>query len=161
VKSKIGELIVGSHEDRLCLMDYRYRRMRTAVDNRIRKILNADYKENSSPVIEHAVSQLNEYLKGERKDFDIPLMMAGTDFQKTVWNNLLKIPYGKTCSYIELADTIGDKKAVRAVASANGANAVSIIIPCHRVIGSDGSLTGYAGGLAVKKRLLKLEGVDI
>ena len=93
----------------------------------------------------------------ENHETHIVLLPVGTDFQKKVWNELLKIPYGKTVSYGELARRIGVPKAVRAVAAANGANAVSIFIPCHRVIGGDGSLTGYAGGLAVKKLLLDLE----
>ena len=92
--------------------------------------------------------------------FDIPMLFAGTDFQKKVWHKLLEIPYGVTISYGELATQLGMPKAVRAVANANGANAISIIVPCHRVIGSDHSLTGYGGGLAAKKKLLELESVE-
>lgn len=108
-------------------------------------------------VLEDAVYQLNEYFEGKRNEFDLQLNPTGTDFQKKVWEALLKIPYGKTCSYLELSKTLGDPKAIRAVAAANGKNPLWIIVPCHRVIGSDGSLTGYAGGLHRKKWLLEHE----
>ena len=100
---------------------------------------------------------LDAYFRLERKSFDVPLLTVGTDFQKQVWDALQEIPYGKTCSYGELAERIGQPKAVRAVANANGANAISLFIPCHRIIGSDYSLTGYGGGLEAKKFLLELE----
>ena len=103
-------------------------------------------------------TQLKEYFNRQRKEFDVQLEIVGTDFQKEVWNELKKIPYGETISYGELAERMGDKNKMRAVAAANGANPIPIIIPCHRVIGADGSLTGYGGGLDVKKKLLELEG---
>jgi methylated-DNA-[protein]-cysteine S-methyltransferase len=103
-------------------------------------------------------SQLREYFNRDRKDFNLSLEIVGTDFQRKVWNELTKIPYGETISYGELANRIGDKNLMRAVAAANGANPIPIIIPCHRVIGADGSLTGYGGGLEVKQKLLELEG---
>jgi methylated-DNA-[protein]-cysteine S-methyltransferase len=108
-------------------------------------------------VLEDAVYQLKEYFNGERKDFDLILNPEGTDFQKSVWDALLKIPFGKTVSYLDLSKTLGNVKAIRAVAAANGKNPLWIIVPCHRVIGSDGSLTGYAGGLHRKKWLLEHE----
>lgn len=101
--------------------------------------------------------QLEEYFTGTRKDFNLKLNPNGTDFQNRVWNELKKIPYGKTRSYMEQTKQLGDIKAIRAVASANGKNPISILIPCHRVIGSDGSLTGYAGGIWRKKWLLEHE----
>jgi methylated-DNA-[protein]-cysteine S-methyltransferase len=107
--------------------------------------------------LEDAVYQLQEYFDGKRKDFDLHLNPQGTDFQKRVWEALQNIPFGKTTSYLELSKTLGDVKAIRAVAAANGKNPLWIIIPCHRVIGSDGSLTGYAGGLHRKKWLLEHE----
>jgi methylated-DNA-[protein]-cysteine S-methyltransferase len=110
-----------------------------------------------SPVLERAVEQLDEYFAGLRSEFDVPLLFVGTDFQKMVWRELLRIPYGDLISYGEVATRIGRPKSVRAVANANGANAISVFVPCHRVIGTDGSLTGYAGGMAVKEFLLKLE----
>lgn len=108
-------------------------------------------------VLEDAVSQLIEYFKGSRVDFNLSLNPQGTEFQKKVWNALLEIPFGKTMSYLELSKRLGNVKAIRAVAAANGKNPLWIVIPCHRVIGSDGSLTGYAGGLHRKKWLLDHE----
>lgn len=107
--------------------------------------------------LQEAVSQLQEYFGGKRKDFDFKLNPKGTDFQQKVWQELLNIPYGKTISYLDLSKKLGDVKAIRAVASANGKNPLWIVVPCHRVIGSDGSLTGYAGGLWRKKWLLEHE----
>ncbi len=107
--------------------------------------------------LQEAVSQLQEYFGGKRKDFDFKLNPKGTDFQQKVWQELLNIPFGKTMSYMDLSKKIGDVKAIRAVASANGKNPLWIVIPCHRVIGTDGSLTGYAGGLWRKKWLLEHE----
>lgn len=104
------------------------------------------------------VRQLQEYFAGERRQFDLPLDLRGTDFQKRCWQALLKIPYGETRSYADIAQAIGNRAAVRAVGLANGQNPIAIIVPCHRVIGSDGSLTGYGGGLATKRKLLELEG---
>ena len=157
-KTPIGELILGSFENKLCLADWRYRKMRDSVDNRIKKGLKTGFEEGGSDVIEKTISQLSEYFEKERTQFDIPLLLVGTDFQKQVWNALVEIPFGKTESYLELSKTLGNEKAIRAVATANGANAISIIVPCHRIIGYDGSLTGYAGGLPAKKKLLELEG---
>lgn len=102
--------------------------------------------------------QLKEYFNRERREFELSLEIIGTDFQKKVWDELTKIPYGETISYGELAVRLGDKNKMRAVAAANGANPIPVIIPCHRVIGADGSLTGYGGGLDVKEKLLELEG---
>jgi len=108
-------------------------------------------------MLEDGIYQLQEYFSGQRKDFTLDLNPQGTDFQKRVWNALLNIPYGKTVSYLELSKTLGDVKAIRAVAAANGKNPLWIVVPCHRVIGSDGSLTGYAGGLHRKKWLIDHE----
>lgn len=109
-------------------------------------------------VLEDATRQLQEYFGGWRKQFDLPLAMSGTAFQKEVWRDLLKIPFGETISYGQLARRIGKEKAVRAVGLANGRNPLSIVVPCHRVIGSNGTLTGYGGGLENKEYLLRLEG---
>ncbi len=159
-KSEIGELILGSYENDLCLLDYRYRKMRVSIDRRITKGLNAEFVEQSSSVIENTILQLNEYFAGSRHDFTIKTRTIGSEFQKQVWGALSEIPYGTTTTYLKLTQSIGNEKAVRAVASANGANAIGIIIPCHRVIGSDGSLVGFAGGLTAKRKLLKLEQSD-
>ncbi len=156
-KTKIGELILGSFENKLCILDFRYRKMRSSVDKRIQKGLNAEFIEKNNSVLEEARKQIDEYLEGKRKTFDIPILMVGSDFQKQVWTELMKVKYGTTASYLDLAKGINNEKAVRAVASANGANSIGLIIPCHRIIETNGGLGGYGGGLAVKKRLLKIE----
>lgn len=114
-------------------------------------------EENINSVLAQCKKELSEYFTGKRKDFEVPISQAGTEFQQRVWNELSKIPYGKTVSYNFIAESLGDKKSVRAVGTSNGKNQLSIIVPCHRVIGSDGSLTGYAGGLWRKKWLLNHE----
>ncbi len=157
-KTPLGELILGEYDNSLCLCDWRFRKMRETIDQKTQTALKADYVEKKSRIIEETKRQLNQYLNQDRSSFDIPLLIIGTKFQKKVWNALLKIPYGKTMTYSALSKQLGDIKAIRAVATANGANAISIIIPCHRIIGSDGSMVGYAGGSDVKKRLLQLEG---
>ena len=157
-KTIFGELILGSYNNELCLADWRYRKMRDSIDKRIQKGLDAEYVEEESDVILDAENQLNEYINGDRTVFDIPLKFVGTEFQQSVWHELMNIPYGKTETYLGLSKKLNNEKAIRAVASANGANAISIIVPCHRVIGSKGELVGYAGGLAAKKKLLLLEG---
>lgn len=130
-------------------------------ENGITSITVFDSEEKVSDIIpellEDVVYQLQEYFEGSRTEFSLTLNPEGTDFQKKVWQALQQIPYGKTISYLELSKTLGDTKAIRAVAAANGRNPLWIVVPCHRVIGSDGSLTGYAGGLHRKKWLLEHE----
>ncbi|MEY8686461.1 methylated-DNA--[protein]-cysteine S-methyltransferase [Bacteroides sp. AN502(2024)] len=155
--SPCGDLMLGSFEDRLCLCDWAVESHRDIIDRRLRKGLKACYEESTSEVIQEAIQQLDEYFNGERTVFEVPLLFVGTDFQKSVWYKLLDIPYGATISYGELAKQLDMPKAVRAVAAANGANAISIFAPCHRVIGSKHTLVGYAGGLSTKKWLLDLE----
>jgi methylated-DNA-[protein]-cysteine S-methyltransferase len=155
--TKIGELILGSFEEQLCLLDFRYRKKRNTVDSRIKRGLHAEFVESDSETIQQTLKQLREYLNGERKVFKLPLLWVGTAFQKAVWRSLMNIPYGATATYLQVATEIGNEKAVRAVANANGANAIGLIIPCHRIIGSDGQLVGYGGGLRIKKHLLDLE----
>ncbi len=156
-KSPYGELVLGVSQDKLCLCDWRYRKMRDRIDKRITQFLQAEFVEQPHPVIDKTLQQLEEYFRVARRVFDIPLLLAGTAFQQQVWQALLAIPYGQTSSYLQLAQNLGDSNAVRAVATANGANAISIIVPCHRIIGSNGQLVGYAGGLQAKQRLLALE----
>lgn len=159
--SPFGELLLGSFNDELCLCDWRHRRMRTRMDQRLQRALQAEYSEGRSPVIGEALAQLKAYFAKERTAFDLPLRLVGTDLQQRVWKALLAIPYGETMSYAELTARVAAPTAIRAVASANGANALSILVPCHRVVGSSGELTGYAGGLATKRRLLQLEGAAL
>ena len=115
------------------------------------------YEKKETPLIKKAAQQFDEYFDGKRKSFNLPLSLSGTEFQMKVWNALQNIPYGETISYGELAAIIGNPKASRAVGMANNRNPIPIIVPCHRVIGHDGSLTGYAGGLELKRLLLELE----
>src|SRR5690606_9610692 len=127
----------------------------------IHSILFKDIEPEISPELPDIYLRLNaqigDYFKNQIWTFDVPIKPSGTEFQKSVWNELQKIPFGKTISYLKLAQDLGDEKTIRAAASANGKNPVSILIPCHRVIGKDGSLTGYAGGLHRKKFLIELE----
>jgi methylated-DNA-[protein]-cysteine S-methyltransferase len=156
-KTPFGELIIGSIDEKLCLCDWRYRKKREAIDKRLKTRSGAHFKFEGSNVIEETKIQLNEYFQGKREVFNIPILFIGSNFQKTVWAALLQIPFGKTTSYLELSRLLQNEKAIRAVAAANGANAISIIVPCHRVIGSDGKLVGYAGGLNTKMKLLNIE----
>ncbi len=112
----------------------------------------------ASPVIERAIGQIDEYFAGQRRTFDLPLELIGTEFQQQVWRELLAIPYGETATYQAIADRLGNPRAVRAVGAANGRNPISIVVPCHRVIGGDGRLVGYGGGLWRKEWLLRHEG---
>jgi len=156
-QSPCGELILGSFEGKLCMCDWRNEKRRAIIDKRVQNALGAIYEPGTSEVIKKTVIQLDEYFARKRTTFDIPLIFAGTDFQNSVWQELLNIPYGKTISYAELSRKLGNPKAVRAVAAANGANPISIFVPCHRVIGSNNKLVGYGGGLAAKKGLVELE----
>lgn len=155
--SPCGRLVLASFADRLCLCDWSDNPFAERNRRRIEKYLKATSKTETTSVLEETKRQLDEYFAGKRKAFDIQLCLLGTDFQHKVWNALRSIPYGSTKSYKDIAQCIGKPKAVRAVAGAIGANAISILIPCHRVIGSDHSLTGYAGGLEAKRGLLGME----
>jgi methylated-DNA-[protein]-cysteine S-methyltransferase len=156
--SPCGDMILGSFEGKLCLCDWLREGHNEIAGRRLRRLLNAELVDEPSPIVEQAEKELNEYFAGTRRAFDLPLLFVGTDFQKNVWTGLLTIPYGKTISYGAFARKLGCPSAVRAVAAANGANAISIFVPCHRVIGSDNSLTGYGGGIAAKRKLLEIEG---
>lgn len=156
-RSPAGDLLLGSTGGMLCMCDWVENIHGNVVKNRLQRLLHADFKQERSSVTMEAARQLDEYFAGARQTFDLPLLFAGTDFQKRVWNELQKIPFGSTVSYAALARLACMPKAVRAVANANGANALSIIVPCHRVIGNNGTLTGYGGGLSAKKFLLELE----
>jgi methylated-DNA-[protein]-cysteine S-methyltransferase len=150
MRSPVGELtLVGSDRGLAAVL---------WEDDDPSRVRLADLQEDAEhPVLLRAQQQLEEYFVGKRRKFTVTLDPAGTDFQNRVWNALRTIPFGETRSYGQIAEQIGSHKAVRAVGAANGANPLSIIVPCHRVIGADGKLTGFAGGLAVKARLLALE----
>jgi len=129
-----------------------------AIDLRPSGPVSGAPRNDENALLQEAIRQLQSYFVGDLRKFNLPLDMQGTPFQKRVWNQLLKIPYGETRSYTQIAIAAGAPNAVRAVGAANGANPIPIIVPCHRVIGADGRLTGYGGGLPMKKRLLELEG---
>ncbi len=155
--SPCGKLILASIGDELCLCDWNGMPCIERNKRRLMRLLNAELISKSSSVLEQTKKELDEFFAGERKSFDIPLCPIGTDFQKQVWQALLEIPYGETRSYKEIAQSVNNLKGVRAVAQAIGSNGISILIPCHRVIGSDHSLTGFAGGIEAKRLLLNLE----
>ena len=146
--SPVGCLLLAGSSAGLRLVSF-------AAGQRARSV-DPEWQLDNSAFIE-VVDQLQSYFAGQRTNFDLPLLLEGTDFQKKVWTALQEIPYGRTISYKKLAEIVGSPKGVRAVGAANGANPIPIIIPCHRVIGHDGSLTGFGGGLPLKKQLLELE----
>lgn len=158
-ESPSGMLMLGSFGDKLCLCDWLSAKRRKQAEERLKRALNAEIEEGTSAVIEKAEAQLDEYFAGRRTEFDVPLLFVGTDFQKTVWNELLKIAFGTTISYGEIARQIGMPTSVRVVANAIGANVISIFVPCHRVVGSNRSLSGYRGGPDAKRKLLDREGI--
>ncbi|HFA50414.1 MAG TPA: bifunctional transcriptional activator/DNA repair protein Ada [Bacteroidetes bacterium] len=157
VLTPLGPMLAGATEKGICLLEFADRRMLETQLARLRKRLNAETLPGKSPHFKTLDQQLKEYFDGKRKTFDLPLDTPGTDFQQLVWKELQTIAFGTTRSYGEQAKAIGRPKAVRAVAKANGDNRISIIIPCHRVIGADGKLTGYGGGLWRKEWLLEHE----
>lgn len=156
-QSPCGPLLLGSFEGRLCLCDWLAEAHRLVADRRLERELKASFVDEPSDTTRQAATELDEYFAGQRRVFSLPLLFVGTDFQKRVWRALLDVPFGTTRSYAWLAAKIGNPKAVRAVGTANGANSISIFAPCHRIIGSNHSLTGYGGGLEAKRYLLDLE----
>lgn len=158
IETPIGSMVATATETHLLLLEFSHRRMLGTQLDRVRRALDCVFEQGESPVFSIVRSQLDEYFRGDRRDFDVPMHVPGTPFQTRVWAELLKIPSGSTTSYARIAQAIGQPTAVRAVARANGDNRIAILIPCHRVIGSDGQLVGYGGGLWRKRRLLQLEG---
>lgn len=150
-------MIAAANDSGLCMFDFEYRKLMPAIKKRVSSFFNDELEEGNHQVFDTLKIQLTEYFSGERTDFNLPLAMSGTPFQQKVWNELLNIPYGTTRTYMQQSKVLGDEKAIRAVARANGENCLAIIVPCHRIVGSDGSLTGYAGGLKAKKWLLEHE----
>lgn len=144
----IGELLLAGEDDALSLVSF--------PEGSMRRDPEPDWIYNEKPFVA-ARQQLAEYFAGERREFDLPLKLSGTEFQMSVLDALQQIPYGETSSYAEIAERVGRPKAVRAVGAANGRNPIPIIVPCHRVIGSHGELTGFGGGLDTKEALLRLE----
>jgi AraC family transcriptional regulator of adaptative response/methylated-DNA-[protein]-cysteine methyltransferase len=157
ISTPLGEMCAGTTDTGICLLDFYDSKALSRDVIVLPKAMNTTIAEGEHHYIAQLEQQLNEYFAGKRKVFDLPLVVQGTDFQQVVWRTLLTIPYGKTISYHAQALQMGKPKSVRAVANANGTNRISIVIPCHRVIGSNGTLTGYGGGLWRKEWLLKLE----
>lgn len=157
ILTPLGPMVAGATEQALCLLEFTDRRMLETQLKRIRRQLDCSFVPGSTAVLDRFAKELEAYFAGKLTRFTTPLDTPGTEFQQSVWKELLKIPYGKTVSYGQVARAIGQPSSVRAVAAANGDNRIAIVIPCHRVIGSDGKLTGYGGGLWRKQRLLDLE----
>ena len=150
--TKIGKLVFVSEDEYIVeiLLE------KDITEENIKRI-NTTHVEKENKIIKKAIKQINEYLQGDRKEFDIPIKPKGTEFRKKVWNKLIDIPYGKTTSYKDIAVKLDNHNASRAVGNANNKNPIPIIIPCHRVIGTNGKLVGYSGGIEVKKYLLDIE----
>ena len=157
ILSPLGPMLAGATEEGICILEFVDRRMLETQIKRLKRIFNAEFVPGQSKHFDELNKQLKEYFEGKRKDFDLQLVIDGTDFQQKIWKELQKIPFGKTRSYQEQAIALGNPKAIRAVAKANGDNRISIVIPCHRVIGKNGELVGYGGGMWRKQFLLNLE----
>ena len=157
IATPIGEMVAAATRTHLVLFEFSRRHMFPLQLQRLQAAVGTELIPGESPIIAQLRRELDEYFRGARREFTVPLYAPGTPFQMRVWNELLRIPAGTTTTYSRVATAIGHPNAVRAVARANGDNRIAILIPCHRVIGSDGSLTGYGGGLSRKKKLLDLE----
>ncbi|MDQ1296971.1 MAG: AraC family transcriptional regulator [Bacteroidota bacterium] len=157
IKTPLGEMIAGATEDGICLLEFTDCRMLNAEYKDLTKLLNTSLEEGENRHLELLRKELAEYFDGRLQVFSVPVVIPGTEFRQSVWRELLNIPFGSTRTYQEQAESMKKPGAIRAVANANGRNRISIIIPCHRVIGSDGGLTGYGGGLKRKKWLLDHE----
>ncbi|WP_312112946.1 methylated-DNA--[protein]-cysteine S-methyltransferase [Brevibacillus reuszeri] len=162
MESPIGPLVLASTEEGLCYIEFADEEYGLETLHRwCKKTFLGISPERDDAINETAKMQINEYFAGERQTFDLPIVLYGTPFQKTVWNELKNIPYGETRSYKDIALAIGASKAVRAIGGANNRNPIPIIIPCHRVIGSNGAMVGYGGGLSIKEHLLTLEDAQV
>jgi AraC family transcriptional regulator of adaptative response/methylated-DNA-[protein]-cysteine methyltransferase len=157
IETPVGPLVVGATEDAVCLLEFSDRRMLENQLKALRRRFRASLVPGENRWLTVLKNQLDEYFAGKRRDFDLPLRYPGTPFQEKVWSALLKIPYGDTCSYKDVAHKVGHPEAVRAVGTANGMNRIAIVIPCHRVVNANGDLGGYGGGLWRKRILLDLE----
>lgn len=175
VETPVGNMLLGAFGGLLCLCDWKNSKRRLQNANRIKRLLKVDLVDfpslqeepellaeasslqESLSVLNKTEKELAEYFAGSRQSFDIPLLLVGTDFQKSVWQVLREIPYGEVVTYMDVSHFIGNPQAIRAVSQAIGSNPLSLLIPCHRVVGSNGALTGYAGGIDAKRCLLELE----
>ena len=157
IETPIGTMYAAATAEGICMLEFTDRKMLETEFKDLAKSLNAIIIQGENPHFITLEKELAEYFLGKRTEFTVPLSPVGTDFQKSVWKVLMKIPYGETWNYKKQSEVLGDAKKVRAVANANGMNKISILIPCHRVIGSNGTLTGYGGGIWRKQKLLELE----
>ena len=157
IETPIGPLLAGANEDGICLLEFTDRRMLETQIKILEKRLNAELYSGKSPYFKELSKQIKEYFSGKRTDFDVPLVTPGTPFQQEVWKAITTVPFGKIRTYKQQSIQINNPKAVRAVGHANGDNRIAIIIPCHRIVGNNGALVGYGGGLWRKKFLLELE----
>jgi AraC family transcriptional regulator of adaptative response/methylated-DNA-[protein]-cysteine methyltransferase len=157
IETPLGEMIAGATDEGVCLLEFHDRRILPSEFKDLARLLETTIEEGENKHLKTLKKQLKEYFAGKRKDFSLQLVIPGTEFQKSVWTELQSIQFGSTRSYQEQADALKSPGSVRAVANANGMNRISILIPCHRVIGSDGRLVGYGGGLKRKKWLLDHE----
>jgi AraC family transcriptional regulator of adaptative response/methylated-DNA-[protein]-cysteine methyltransferase len=158
IETPIGVMVASATDTHLLLLEFSNRRLLGTQLERVSRAIQCVFEPGSGPILDAVRTQLDEYFRAERREFTVPLRTSGTPFQNRVWAELQRIPIGTTTTYAAVARNIGQPTAVRAVAHANGDNRIAIIIPCHRVIGSDGSLTGYGAGLERKQQLLDLEG---
>lgn len=157
----LGEVTIAATDSGICLLEFNSQTQRLERAKKdLQKRLNTEIINGTTPAIEQAKNELTAYFNKQRQSFSVSLDPQGTDFQQSVWQVLQNIPYGKTMSYLQQAQALNNPAAVRAVANANAANKIAILIPCHRVIGSNGKLTGYGGGIERKQWLLDLEGGD-
>jgi AraC family transcriptional regulator of adaptative response/methylated-DNA-[protein]-cysteine methyltransferase len=157
IETDLGLMIAAASAEGICMFEFADYKLLELELRQLAVSFKAPLVQGDNPHFDTLKKQLEEYFKGQRRDFDIPLHLVGTEFQKQVWLSLLQIPYACTTTYAEQAARLGRPSAVRAVANANGKNKISIILPCHRVIGADGKLTGYGGGIWRKKKLLEFE----
>lgn len=157
IETDLGTMVVCATDKGVCLLEFSDRKGLETELKQLAKYHNANIVQGQNKYFKQLKEELDAYFEGRLKEFKVPLDISGTDFQKQVWQALVEIPYGTTSSYLRQAEVLGKPSSVRAVANANGMNKIAIIIPCHRVVGSDGSLTGYAGGLWRKRKLIDLE----
>lgn len=163
IPTPLGEMLAIASDRGLCLLDFAEQKSLERHTAQVRQahggveVASATPATAATAVLHATQLQLAQYFAGQRQTFEVPLDLVGTDFQVRVWQTLLRIPFGQTCSYAQQSEALGQPRAVRAVANANGQNKISIIVPCHRVVGSNGTLTGYAGGLPRKQALIALE----
>ncbi|MFN8241305.1 MAG: methylated-DNA--[protein]-cysteine S-methyltransferase [Bacteroidales bacterium] len=155
--SPLGKLTAASVDDKICMLEFSDSNRVAGTLEELSALTGYTPSESTGGILTDLSFQLDEYFSGKRKVFDLPVKFFGSDFRIRVWNELLRIPYGETRTYLQQTLLLGDSKAIRAVASANGANRIAILVPCHRVMGANGKLTGYAGGIWRKRWLLELE----